>query len=111
MQAFIWLAPVLALAALLFAAYKANYVSKSAPGNNRMQEIAGSIAEGADAFLRSEYKILAIFIVVLFVLISVFINIATAVCFVIGAGFSILAGFCGMKVATRANVRTANAAM
>ena len=111
MQAFIWLAPVLALAALLFAAYKANYVSKSAPGNSRMQEIAGSIAEGADAFLRSEYKILAIFIVVLFVLISVFINIATAVCFVIGAGFSILAGFCGMKVATRANVRTANAAM
>ena len=103
--------PLLALIALLFAAYKAHYVSKAAPGNARMQEIASAIAEGANAFLMSEYKILAIFIVVLFALTAVFINIGTAVCFLIGALFSIAAGFCGMKVATRANVRTANAAM
>ena len=111
MEKIIWLTPLLALIALLFAAYKAHYVSKAAPGNARMQEIASAIAEGANAFLMSEYKILAIFIAVLFALIAVFINIGTAVCFLIGALFSIAAGFCGMKVATRANVRTANAAM
>ena len=111
MELFLWIIPILALCALLFAAYKARYVSSASPGNARMQEIAGSIAEGASAFLRSEYKILAIFIVVLFVLISLFINPGTGICFVIGAGFSMLAGYFGMKVATRANVRTANAAM
>ncbi len=110
MELFLWITPVLALCALLFAAYKARYVSSAPPGNAHMQEIAASIAEGANAFLRSEYKILAIFIAVLFVLISLFIGLGTGVCFVIGAGFSMLAGFFGMKVATRANVRTANAA-
>ena len=111
MEFFLWFSPVLALCALIFAAYKAGYVSKASPGSSRMQEIAGSIAEGANAFLRSEYKILAIFIVVLFVLISLFIDLGTGLCFVIGAGFSMLAGFFGMRVATKANVRTANAAM
>ena len=111
MNLFVWLTPVAAILALIFAGYKAHSVQKAAPGNSRMQEIAASIAEGADAFLKSEYKILAIFITVLFVLIAIFINTGTAVCFVIGALFSILAGFFGMKVATRANVRTANAAM
>ena len=111
MDFFLWVSPVLALCALLFAAYKAGYVSRSAPGNSRMQEIAGSIAEGANAFLKSEYKILAIFIVVLFALISLFIDLGTGICFVIGASFSMLAGFFGMRVATKANVRTANAAM
>ena len=111
MNLFVWLTPVAAILALIFAGYKAHYVQKAAPGNSRMQEIAASIAEGADAFLKSEYKILAIFITVLFVLIAIFINTGTAVCFVIGALFSILAGFFGMKVATRANVRTANDAM
>ena len=111
MELSLWIIPIFALCALLFAAYKARYVSSAPPGNARMQEIAGSIAEGASAFLRSEYKILAIFIAVLFVLISLFINLGTGICFVIGAGFSMLAGYFGMKVATRANVRTANAAM
>ncbi len=111
MDFFLWISPALALCALIFAAYKAGYVSKAAPGNSRMQEIAGSIAEGANAFLRSEYKILAIFIVALFVLISLFIDLGTGICFVVGAGFSMLAGFFGMRVATKANVRTANAAM
>jgi len=111
MESIVWLAPVLSLVALLFAAYKAVYVSKAPAGNERMQEIASAIAEGANAFLMSEYRILAIFIVVLFALIAIFIDIGTAVCFLIGALFSIAAGFFGMKVATRANVRTANAAM
>ena len=111
MDKIVWLAPVLSVVALLFAAYKARYVSKAPAGTPRMQEIAVAIAEGANAFLTSEYKILAIFIVALFALIAIFINIGTAVCFLIGALFSIAAGFFGMKVATRANVRTANAAM
>ena len=111
MEKILLLIPVMALAALVFAAYKANYVIKAAPGNSRMQEIASSISEGADAFLKSEYKILAIFIVILFALIAIFIDFGTSVCFVLGALCSILAGFFGMKVATRANVRTANAAM
>ena len=111
MDKMIWLAPLFAAVALLFALYKARYVSKCDAGNSRMQEIAAAIAEGASAFLRAEYKILAIFIVVLFALITIFIDFGTAVCFVIGACFSILAGFFGMRVATKANVRTANAAL
>ncbi len=110
MNAVFVLIPILAVCALCFAAWKARYVSSAAPGNARMQEIAAAIAEGADAFLKSEYKILAIFIGVLLLLIGVFIDWGTALCFLIGAFFSILAGFFGMKVATLANVRTANAA-
>ena len=111
MESIVWLAPVLSVVALLFAAYKAVYVSKAPAGSERMREIASAIAEGANAFLMSEYRILAIFIVVLFALIAIFIDIGTAVCFLLGALFSIAAGFFGMRVATRANVRTANAAM
>ena len=74
MNGFVWLIPVLAACALCFAAYKASYVSHAAPGNARMQEIASAIAEGADAFLMSEYKILAIFVAILFVLIGIFIR-------------------------------------
>lgn len=110
MNILLWLTPILAAAALLFAAYKAHYVSKADPGTERMQEISAAIAEGASAFLSSEYKILVIFIIVLFALISIFIDIGTGICFILGALCSILAGFFGMKVATKANVRTANAA-
>ncbi|MCR5577233.1 MAG: sodium-translocating pyrophosphatase [Oscillospiraceae bacterium] len=110
MSVLVWITPVLALCALLFAAWKASFVSKANPGSPRMQEIAAAIAEGADAFLKSEYKILAIFILALLLLIGFFIDWMTAACFAIGALFSILAGFFGMKVATRANVRTAQAA-
>jgi len=106
-----WLTPILALAALAFAGYKAYYVEKSNTGTDRMREISAAIAEGANAFLKSEYKILAVFILVLFILIAVFIDILTAVCFLLGSLFSIVAGFFGMRVATKANVRTAAAAM
>lgn len=111
MELFKWLTPILALAALAFAGFKAYYVEKSNTGNDRMREISAAIAEGANAFLKSEYKILAVFILVLFALIAVFIDILTAGCFVLGALFSIIAGFFGMRVATKANVRTAAAAM
>ena len=105
-----YLVPIAAVIALLFAAYLAGKVGKQDAGTDRMKEIAGAIAEGARAFLMAEYKILVIFVVVLFVLIGFGISWVTAVCFVIGALFSTVAGYCGMTVATKANVRTANAA-
>ena len=111
METFFKVVPVLAVVALLFAAYLASKVNKQAPGNDRMKEIAGSISEGARAFLMAEYKILIVFVAVLFALIGVGIgNWVTAVCFIFGAGFSTIAGYVGMTVATKANVRTANAA-
>jgi len=103
--------PVFGVAALLFAAYLAVKVSKQDAGTDRMKEIASAISEGAQAFLTAEYRILVIFVVVLFILIGIGIgNWITAICFVVGALFSTAAGYCGMTVATRANVRTANAA-
>ena len=111
MENYMYLVPVAAVIALIFAAYLAMKVSKQDAGTERMKEIAGAIAEGARAFLTAEYKILIIFVVVLFVLIGIGIgNWVTAVCFVVGALFSTIAGYCGMTVATKANVRTANAA-
>lgn len=85
-------------------------IAKSSAGNARMQEIAGYIHEGAMAFLYREYKYLAVFIVVVAVLISAFLQVSTAICFVSGAIFSILTGYFGMSAATKANVRTAEAA-
>ena len=111
MDSLIWLAPALAVVALLFAFYKISFVSKQDAGTDRMKEISSAISEGARAFLFAEYKILAIFIVVLFFAIGLGLNSwITAVCFLCGAIFSILAGYIGMNVATKANVRTANAA-
>ena len=111
MEMLLYLVPVFGILGLLFAAYLAARVGRQDAGNDRMKEIAAAISDGAQAFLTAEYKILVIFVAVLFVLIGFGIgNWITAVCFVVGALFSTLAGFCGMKVATKANVRTANAA-
>ena len=111
MNNYMYLVPIAAVLALLFAAYLAAKVNRQDEGTERMKEIAGAIAEGARAFLTAEYKILVIFVLVLFVLIGFGIGSwVTAVCFVIGALFSTIAGYCGMTVATKANVRTANAA-
>ena len=111
MNNYMYLVPIAAVLALLFATYLAAKVNKQDEGTERMKEIAGAIAEGARAFLTAEYKILVIFVLVLFVLIGFGIGSwVTAVCFVIGALFSTVAGYCGMTVATKANVRTANAA-
>lgn len=117
MEGLIWLVPVVAVIALLFAVYLAQKIKKEDVGTEKMKEISGAIKEGAQAFLFAEYKILIIFVVVLFVLIGLFTGAdgfakgwGTAVCFLIGAAFSTLAGYIGMNVATDANVRTANAA-
>lgn len=110
MESMIYVAPVMGIIALLFAFVLASKVGKMNEGTDRMKEIAGSIREGANAFLTAEYKILIIFAIVLFILIAIGINIVTAVCFIVGAIFSTLAGYFGMNVATKANVRTANAA-
>lgn len=111
MGIFLNVVPILGIIALIFAAALAAKVNKQDAGTERMREIAASISEGAQAFLTAEYKILIFFVVVLFVLIGVGIgNWITAVCFVVGAVFSTLAGYFGMSVATKANVRTANAA-
>ncbi len=110
MDIFLISAPVVGIIALLFALYKASTINKVSPGNDRMKEIASYIEDGAMAFLSREYKTLAIFIVVLFVILFFAINPLTAVSFLLGGVFSALAGFFGMKVATKANVRTASAA-
>ncbi len=98
------------LVALLFALFLAKSINKESAGNDRMKEIAGYIQNGAMAFLNREYKYLSIFVVVIAVAIALFLNWQTAVCFVVGAIFSIFSGYFGMKVATSANVRTAEAA-
>ncbi|MBQ6753100.1 MAG: sodium-translocating pyrophosphatase [Clostridia bacterium] len=110
MQNLLWLVPVAGVLALCFALFLAMKVKKAAPGTERMKEISASIHEGARAFLTAEYKILVVFVIVLFAVICIAINWKMAVCFAAGALFSVLAGFFGMTVATQANVRTANAA-
>ena len=106
-----WLVPVAALIGIIVAGALASWISKAEEGTDRMKESAGYIREGAMAFLGREYKTMIIVIAVLFVLIGVGIKWLTAILYVIGAVLSVLAGFCGMKVATLGNVRTANAAM
>ena len=96
--------------ALCFALYLSLYIRKQNQGTERMRKISSAISTGARAFLFSEYKILVIFAAVLFVTIGFVINWGTALCFILGALFSTLAGYFGMTVATMANVRTANAA-
>ena len=106
----LYVAPVLGVCALLYALFLIKKVSAQDAGTDRMKEIAGFIHEGAKAFLMAEYRILVVFVAVLFVLIGLGINWTTAVCFLVGALFSTIAGYLGMDIATKANVRTAAAA-
>lgn len=111
MENLMYVVPVVSVLALLFAGYLAVKVAKQEEGTEKMKEIASAISEGARAFLTAEYKILIVFVIVLFLLIGFGIgNWVTAICFVVGALFSTLAGYFGMNVATKANARTANAA-
>lgn len=110
MENLVYLAPVLGVLALVFAFVLAGRVNREEEGTERMVEIALAIREGANAFLKAEYRILVIFAGVLFLLIGFGVDWATAACFLLGALFSTLAGYFGMSVATKANVRTANAA-
>ncbi|WP_198925062.1 sodium/proton-translocating pyrophosphatase, partial [Clostridium botulinum] len=96
--------------ALICALTLSNGIIKEDAGNEKMAEISGYIHEGAMAFLKREYKYLAGFIVIVSIIIIVALDYKTALCFICGAIFSILAGYFGMNVATKANVRTAQAA-
>lgn len=116
MELFIQLLPAFGILALLFVFIKNNWVSKQEIGNEKMARIAKNIADGAMSFLKAEYKILSIFVVAVAVLLffkgqaESGSNGFVAVSFVVGAICSALAGFIGMRVATKANVRTTNAA-
>ena len=116
MDMIIYLIPITGLAALAFTFWRTRWVAKQDPGTERMRDIGNYITEGAMAFLRAEYKILAIFVTVVAILLAIqgqrdeASNPLIALSFVTGALCSALAGFIGMKVATKANVRTAHAA-
>ncbi|MBY6915176.1 sodium-translocating pyrophosphatase [Clostridium botulinum] len=96
--------------ALIVVIFLAKDILKKSPGNEKMIEVSGYIEEGAMAFLRKEYSYLCIFIVVVAIAILVFLNYKTAIAFVVGALFSIIAGYIGMRIAVKSNVRTAEAA-
>ena len=98
------------LAGLFFALLIYRYIKNQPAGSEKMIEISDAVHEGAMVFLRREYSILLVFVAVVFVLLFSMVDQRTAWAFLVGAGCSILAGFVGMKAATRANVRTAHAA-
>ncbi len=105
------IAPVAAIIGLITAYGLASWIGRANEGTERMKEISGFIREGAMAFLRREYKAMALVIVVFFLSIGFAIGWVTAGLYLLGALLSVLAGFFGMRVATKGNVRTANAAM
>ncbi|MFH1052040.1 MAG: sodium-translocating pyrophosphatase [bacterium] len=115
-QTILYLIPVAGIIALIFTFWRSSWVKKQDPGNDKMQKIAGHIQKGAMAFLKAEYSKIAIFVVVVAILLGVQGATApdshplVAFSFVMGAICSGLAGYIGMKVATKANVRTTNAA-
>ena len=110
----IYLIPLIGMAALAFTYMRAQWVAAQDPGTDRMKRIAGYITDGAMAFLRAEYSKLAWFVVAVAVLLALtqaeHSSPLIALSFVVGATCSALAGYIGMKVATKANVRTAHAA-
>jgi K(+)-stimulated pyrophosphate-energized sodium pump len=116
MNNLLYLIPAFGLIGLLYTFVKFNWVSKQDAGNDRMKEISNYIAEGAMAFLRAEWKILGYFVAIVSILLAIMAlanpasHWSIAIAFIIGAVFSATAGYIGMKIATKANVRTANAA-
>lgn len=110
------LVPIFGVVALLYTFFQSNWVSKQDAGNEKMKIISGHIADGAMAFLKAEYRILTYFVVVVAILLAVMgmsnanSHWSIGIAFVVGAIFSASAGFIGMKIATKANVRTAQAA-
>ncbi len=116
MDKLLYLVPVMGVIGLLYTLVKFNWVSKQDAGTDRMKEISTYIAEGAMAFLKAEWKVLGYFVVIVGILLGVMAQAnphshwSIAIAFAIGAVFSATAGYIGMKVATKANVRTAQAA-
>ena len=116
MNSLFYLVPCFGIVALLYTFIKSSWVSAQPAGNDRMKEIAKYIAEGAMAFLKAEYKILTYFVIIAAILLGIMggshenSHWSIALAFVVGAVFSALAGFIGMRIATKSNVRTAEAA-
>lgn len=111
----IWLVIGVSVLALLLAYLRTRWVGQQSPGNERMQKLASHIADGAVSFLKAEYKVLGIFVACMAVLLALSAHSETShavigIAFVVGAFLSALAGFIGMRVATKANVRTTEAA-
>ncbi len=104
------IAPITASISILVAIYLYFYINKQSSGTEKMKEIAGAIQEGARAFLKVEFKYLAVFVVVVAVILGIFLNPIMAVAYIFGSVCSALAGFLGMTVALKANVKSANAA-
>ena len=106
----LWVVPLIGLLAIITAFLFSRMIKRKSPGNEKMIEIGDLINKGAMAFLKTEYKILSIFAIIVFFLLYAFINQGTAISYLLGSIFSALAGWIGMQVATTANTRTANAA-
>ena len=106
----LWLAISAGALAVLYGALSARWIISQSAGNDRMQEIAHAIQEGANAYMNRQYYTIGIVGLLLFILLTYFIDISTGIGFAIGAIFSALAGYIGMFVSVRANVRTAEAA-
>ncbi len=115
-NALFYAVPAMGVVGLLYTFFKFNWVSKQDAGNDRMKEISTYIAEGAMAFLKAEWKILTYFVIIVAILLGVMASSnphshwSIALAFVLGAVCSAVAGYIGMKAATKANVRTAQAA-
>ncbi len=116
MEKLIYLVPLMGVVGLLYTLIKFNWVSKQEAGSDRMKEISNFIAEGAMAFLKAEWKILGYFVAIVALLLGFMASKnsgshwSISISFIIGAVFSATAGYIGMRVATKANVRTAEAA-
>jgi len=104
------IAPITAIASILVAIYLYFYVNRQSSGTAKMQEIAGAIQEGANAFLKVEFKYLAVFVVVVAAVLAIFLDPIMAVAYVFGSICSAVAGLLGMTVALKANVKSAHAA-
>ncbi|MCK8824838.1 sodium-translocating pyrophosphatase [Fuchsiella alkaliacetigena] len=102
--------PIAGVIALIFAFMLRTKVKKADMGTERMKELTKAINEGAMAFLGTEYRNLTVFVVVVAIVMAIFLNVQTAIAFIVGAIFSALAGYFGMQIATIANSRTTNAA-
>ncbi|NLA38245.1 MAG: sodium-translocating pyrophosphatase [Methanomicrobiales archaeon] len=106
----VYLAPIGAVLALLFAGYSYTSIRRESTGTELMQKIAAAIHDGAMVYLNRQYRAIAVFVVVLAAVLAIWIGPLTAACFVLGAALSAAAGYIGMFTATAANVRTTNAA-